>query len=171
MSASSPSRSPSSHSQAHRVAILLYRSLERALREQFDRRYKAEVGLRPLGELASVTLGEAASSGVASDGDRSDDAAVMRFRVDCRGLTQMPVRFVVTPVRQRTYDVFCGVENGATHRFSFCLPGEGRADLSDVPCLGRDVATFLRGELERRLGQLLLRSPARPPTQKDSALF
>ena len=132
-----------SNAAPDRVIGVLYQSLEAALVKQCARRYDAGVVLRR---------------------ERvSPDGAKMRLRLRCRGLTQMPVRVIVTHVGGTVYDVLCAVEDGGSRRFSYSQPGEGGTKLSYAPALGEKVATFLLSELEKRLGRMLLKGPARPP--------
>ena len=66
----------------------------------------------------------------------------------------------------------CTVEDGMTHRFSYHLPGNTTPSERELGSLAQDLATFLRRELENRLGRMLLQSPTRPPsTEKGSLLF
>ena len=88
----------------------------------------------------------------------------MHLRIDCRGLTDMHTHVTVTEAGNNVFDVLCTVQNGSSHRFSYCLPSDTGSSISCAPYLGRDLASFLRTELENRLGRLLLQSPARPPT-------
>lgn len=127
----------------NRITDVLYRSLESALVKQCARRYDAGVRLQ--------------RERVSSDGTK------MRIRIHCRGLAQMPVRVVVTHVGGNVYDVLCAVEDGGSRRFSYSRPGEGGTELSYAPALGEKVATFLLGELEKRLGRMLLKGPVGPP--------
>jgi hypothetical protein len=69
------------------------------------------------------------------------------------------------------YDVVCTVEEGRTHRFSYHLPESTTPAPDQLVPLARDVATFLREELENRLGRLLLRSPVRPPREERDSLL
>jgi hypothetical protein len=80
----------------------------------------------------------------------------------------MSVRVVVTHVGGNVYDVLCAVEDGGSRRFSYSRPGEGGTAVSYAPALGEKVATFLLGELEKRLGRMLLKGPARPPRPASS---
>ena len=96
----------------------------------------------------------------------------MEVQVCCRGLTQMRARLYVTCLDDSGYDVLCTVNEGGTHRFSYHLPGEVAPSSQELGPLAQDLATFLRRELENRLGRLLLQSPARPPsTETGSLLF
>lgn len=153
MPSRSPSdRSPSPHPSSDRFAAALYRVIEGTLRRECADRYDAALHLRCLG---LVTLASAPT-----------DTSVLRLRVDCPGLTTMMARMTVTQKRSGTVDVLCTVPEGNTHPFSYHCPD--RTDTPEPPgtlVLGRDIATFLRTELENRLGRLLLQSPARPPTR------
>ena len=135
---------PASNSASDRLMGVLYRSLESALTKQCARRYDAGLRLR--------------CGRVSSDGTK------MRIHLHCRGLAQMPVRVVVSHVGGNVYDVLCAVEDGSARRFSYSRPGEGGTSLSYAPALGEKVATFLLGELEKRLGRMLLKGPTRPPS-------
>jgi hypothetical protein len=130
-------------SRAH-LSSVLYRSLETALTRQCARRYNVGIVLRCPKEA-------------------SEDDPELKVRVECPGLTQMPVRITVSHAGGNVYDIICNVEEGDTHRFSYSLPGRTKTQRSCAPHLGEELATFLRGELERRLGRILLQSPAAPP--------
>ena len=134
---------PTSSAAPRSVLNVVYRSLETALTRQFARRYDAGLLLRLV--------------------DRSDDGRRMDLRIHCRGLMEMSVDFVATHVGGNVYDVLCTVENEASRRFSYSLPRRTGAVLSHAPYLGREIATFLLDQLEKRLGRLLLRSPTGPP--------
>ena len=153
MPSRSPSnRSPSPHPSSSRLAAALYRVIERTMLREFADRYDAGLLLRC---LDLVTLPTAPT-----------DTSVLRLRVDCRGLTNMMVRLTVTRGGGDTVDVLCAVLDGNTHPFSYHCPN--RADTPEPPgtlALGRDIAAFLRTELENRLGRLLLQRPTRPPTR------
>ena len=136
-------RRPDPNLAPARLLDVLYRSLAAALTKQCTRRYDAGVRLQ--------------RERVSADGTR------MCLRVHCRGLTPMPVRVVVTHVGGTVYDVLCAVEDGGSRRFSYSRPGTGGTRLSYAPALGEEVAAFLLGELEKRLGRMLLKGPARPP--------
>lgn len=78
--------------------------------------------------------------------------------VECPGLTQMPVRLTGAHPGGNVYDVVCRVEEGGSHRFSYSLPGRTGAQLSCMAHVSEEVATFLRAELEQRLGRILLQN-------------
>lgn len=142
---SSNSASFSSTSSPAQLSTILYRSLESALARQCVRRYNAEIELRCLREA-------------------TEENPELKVRVSCPGLTQMPVRLTVSHAGGNVYDVVCSVAEGDTHRFSYSLPERtGAPRLSSTPHLGEELATFLRGELERRLGRILLQRSAVPP--------
>lgn len=134
---------PTSSAAPHSVLTVVYRSLETALTRQFARRYDAGLLLRLV--------------------DRSEDGRKMDLRVNCRGLIDMSVDFVVTHVGGNVYDVLCTVENEASRRFSYSLPRRTETALSNAPYLGREIAAFLLDQLEKRLGRLLLQRPTGPP--------
>ena len=145
-------RPPSPHTSSDRLAAALYRVIEGTMIRECAERYDASLLLRYL-DLLTVTTAPT-------------DTSVLRLRVDCRGLTTMTARMTVTRRPGGTFDVLCTVPDGNTHPFSYHCPG--RTDTTEPPgtlVLGRDIATFLRTELENRLGRLLLQSPARPPTR------
>lgn len=141
-------RSSSSVSAPPRIADVLYRSLESApaLVSLAHARHDAEIALHRL--------------------NVPDDGA-LRLRIECRGLIQMPVRFAITRAGTPDYEVRCSVEDGPTRRFTYRLAGRGGTTLSRSPCLGRELATFLLGELERQIGQQLLQSASGPPSPDD----
>lgn len=146
-----PSPKSSSDASLSEIASVLYRSLETALTRQCAQRYNTGIVLRCLAEA-------------------SEDVPEMRIRVDCRGLTEMPVRLAVGHAGGNVYDVTCSVEGGDSHRFSYSVPGQSASRVACAPHLGEEIATFLRGELERRLGRILLQSPAAPPRFVNSTL-
>jgi hypothetical protein len=150
-SRSHSNRSSSPHPSSDRFAAALYQVIESTMRREFAERYDAALQLRCIN--------------VATRFSSMTDTSVLRLRVDCRGLTQMMVRMTVTRSRTGTFDVLCTVPDGNTHPFSYHCPT--RTEAPEPPgtlILGRDIAAFLRTELENRLGRLLLQSPARPPT-------
>jgi hypothetical protein len=132
------------------VARTLYRPLETALTRQCAQRYDAGLVLRCL-ERRNID-------------ESPNDVSLMRVQVHCRGLTQMQARLFVTCMDTGGHDVLCTVEDGRTHRFSYHLPGDAAPSERELGPLAQDLATFLRRELENRLGRLLLQSPARPPS-------
>ena len=137
-----------SPSSAERIAEVLYRSLEAALIRRCARDYDAEI----------VLLREGGG----------EDGTKLQMQVRCRGLTRMPVRVVVTHVGGTIYDVLSAVEKGGTRRFSYSRPPDGATAVLNAPALGEKVAAFLLGELERRLGRMLLKGPTRPPRPASS---
>lgn len=143
--------SPSPRTPSPRLAEVLRKSLETALAGQCAQRYDAEVSV----QILDIS---------------SDETLKMRLQVQCRSLTKMPVKLTLKPAGGNIYDVLCTVEDGNSHRFSYSLPGPTETKLSHAPYLGQELATFLREELEKRLGRLLLQSPARRPTQTASIL-
>ena len=140
--------SSASHSESDRIAEVLYRSLEAALVRRCARDYDAGIVLRRQ--------------------HGNGEATKLKVQVYCRGLAQMPVRVVVTHVGGTVYDLLCAVEGGGTRRFSYSRPPDGATAVSVAPALGEKVAAFLLGELERRLGRMLLKGPARPPRSAPS---
>ena len=93
----------------------------------------------------------------------------MNLCVQCRGLMEMSVEFEITHVGGNMYDVLCTVENEAARRFSYSRPRYTGAVLPRTSYLGREIATFLLDQLEKRLGRLLLRSPSVPPRTASAA--
>ena len=125
------------------ILDVVYHGLEAALTRQFARRYDTGLLLRLV--------------------DRSEDGRTMTVRVDCRGLMRMSVEFAVSHVGGNMYDVLCTVENEATRRFSYSRPVHAGSGLAQAPYLGREIATFLLDQFEKRLGRrLLLRRSATP---------
>jgi hypothetical protein len=152
-----PNSSSSSEAPSGRVARILYQTLVTELTQQFAKRYDAGVVLQ-CPELRHIE-------------ESPDDVSLMVVRLYSRGLTTMRARLLVTCMNRSGYDVLCTVENGQTHRFSYHLPGSETPAPRQLVPLAQDLATFLRRELENRLGRLLLRSPARPPRQERDSLF
>ena len=151
-------RPESSEVSSVEVAHSLYDPLEAGLCQQCADRYDAHLGVQRL-EVRRVD-------------DNQNDVSVMKVQVSCRGLTKMPVRLLITCSSTSSYDVLCTVEDGSTHRFSYHLPGRTAPTIRQLVPLAEDVATFLRRELENRLGRLLLQSPAAPPNRTPgSRLF
>jgi len=146
MSTPSPS---SPEAQSAEVARTLYRPLETALTQQCAQRYNAGLVLQCL-EMRQIE-------------ESPNDVSLMRVQVHCRGLTQMQARLFVTCMDTGGHDVLCTVKDGRTHRFSYHLPGDTAPSERELGPLAQDLATFVRRELENRLGRMLLRSPARPP--------
>jgi len=145
----SSDRSPSPHVSSGRLAATLYRVVEPTMIQEFVDRYDASLLLRCLDLVTVPTAPE--------------DTSILRFRIDCRGLTEMVARMAVTRSPQGTYDVLCTAQGGNAHSFSYQFPIRGDAvDLSGALVLGNDIATFFRMELENRVGRLLLQSPACP---------
>lgn len=138
---------PSSEPPSPRFSSVLYGSVDRALRRQCARRYNAGIILRQVRTT-------------------SNDESTVRLLVESRGLLQMRVRLRIRPAGGNICDVRCTVDDGASHRFSYSLPDETDSTLSYDPHLGKEIATFLREELEKRLGRLLLQSPAGPPSSR-----
>jgi len=150
--------SSSSGTSSIEVARTLYDPLETSLTQQCVQRYDARLVLQCL-EMRHIE-------------DSPNDVSLMRVQVHCRGLTQMGARLFVTCMDTGGHDVLCTVEDGMTHRFSYHLPGNATPSERELGPLAQDLATFLRRELENRLGRMLLQSPARPPsTEKGSLLF
>lgn len=146
---SSPDRPSSPHVSSDRLAATLYRVVERTMLQEFADRYDAGLLLRCLSLVTVPTAPE--------------DTSVLRFRIDCRGLTEMVARMAVTRSPRGTYDVLCTAQDGNAHSFSYQFPIRGDTiDLSGALVLGNDIATFFRTELENRVGRLLLQSPACP---------
>jgi hypothetical protein len=152
---SSHRSSSSSNASSYRLAAALYRVVESAMSTEFEEQYDAHLLFHRL---------------VLEEEQGALNKSTMRLRIDCRGLTEMPAQITVTETGDTAYDVLCTVQNGSSHRFSYCLPSEATSSVSCAPYLGRDLASFLRTELENRLGRLLLRSAARPPTNRASLL-
>lgn len=148
-SSSDSSGMDSSGMTSPQLTLALYDPLETALKEQCAERYDAAISVQCV-DVRRVD-------------DDQNDVSVMRVKVACRGLTEMPVRLLVTCSTTSSYDVVCTVQDGSTHRFSYHLPGGTAPSVRQLVPLAQDLATFLRGELESRLGRLLLQSPARPP--------
>lgn len=151
MSAGSPS---SSDISPVRVANTLFSAIKSGLTQQCLDRYDAAV------EVRRLRVEQAASR-----------QSLMMVQVVCRGLTQLNGRLHVTCQRGGAYDVLCAVSDGATHRFTYHLPDREPPSRRQLVPLAEDIATFLRGELERRLGQLLLQSPAGPPRSDGASLI
>ena len=120
------------------ILDVVYRSLERAFTRQCGRRYDAGLPVRLV--------------------DRSEDGRTMDLRIDGRGLVEVSVQFVATHVGGNVYDVHCTIDPETSRRFSYCHPSQTGTVLSHVPYLGREIATFLLDELEKRLGRRLLRN-------------
>jgi hypothetical protein len=152
-----PDFSSSPEAFSNRVARTLYRALETALTKQFAQRYDAGVLLQ-CPELRRVEASP-------------NDVSVLVVHLHCRGLTTMRARLLVTCLSSSDYDVLCTVADGNTHRFSYHLPGSSTPSPHQLVPLAQDVATFLRRELENRLGRLLLQSPARPPREERDSLL
>ena len=152
-----PNSSSSSEAPSGRVARLLFQTLVTELTQQFAERYDAGIVLQ-CPELRRIE-------------ESPDDVSLMVVRLYSRGLTTMRARLLVTCMEKSGYDVLCTVEDGQTHRFSYHLPGPSTPTSRQLVPLAQDLATFLRRELENRLGRLLLRSPARPPRQERDSLF
>jgi hypothetical protein len=155
----SSSASPSSSSPeafSDQVARTLYRVLETEVTQQFAQRYDAGVLLQ-CPELRCVEASP-------------DDVSVLVVRLRCRGLTTIRARLLVTCM-DGGYDVLCTVEDGHTHRFSYHVPGHTAPSPRQLVPLAQDVATFLRQELESRLGRLLLGSPIAPPRADRNSLL
>lgn len=143
--------SSSSDAPSPEFSDVLYQSLSKTLAKQCARRYDV-----------TVTIPRQAA--------QSEDDSELRVEVQCAGLIQMPVRLTVRHAGGNIYDVRCTVEEGSSHRFSHSLPAETKSSLSYDPYLGQEIATFLREEMEKRLGRLLLQSPAAPPLKSTSTL-
>jgi hypothetical protein len=152
MQVPSPHRS-SSNASSYRLAAALYRVLESAMVKEFQERYDAG--------LLFHCLALEKENG-------ATNTSSMHLRIDCRGLTEMHTHVTVTEASDNAFDVLCAVQSGASHRFSYCLPSDTTSSISCAPYLGRDLAEFLRTEMEKQLGKLLLQSPARPPTDRSS---
>jgi hypothetical protein len=154
---SSPNASSSPEASSNRVARTLYQTLVTELTQQFAKRYDAGIVLQ-CPELRRIE-------------ESPDDVSLMVVRLYSRGLTTMQGRLLVTCIDNSGYDVLCTVEDGQTRRFSYHLPGPKTPAPHQLVPLAQDLATFLRQELENRLGRLLLQSPARPPRQERDSLF
>lgn len=152
-----PNASSSPEASSGRVARTLYQSLVTELTQQFKRRYDAGIVLQ-CPELRCVE-------------ESPDDVSLMVVQIYSRGLTTMRARLLITCMDNSGYDVLCTVEDGRTHRFSYHLPGYEKPSSRQLVPLAQDLTTFLRRELENRLGRLLLQSPARPPRQEQDSLF
>jgi len=116
---------------SHRLANVIYRSLEPAIQEQCTERVLEHVKLRRL-------TGSTANQ-------------LMRFQLDARNCTQMVVSLTATHMAANIYDVVCEVEGGTSHRLTYRLPAGTRPTRVTAPQLGQKVAHFLLDELERQL--------------------
>ncbi|HKL87545.1 MAG TPA: hypothetical protein VJ884_00975 [Salinibacter sp.] len=154
---SKPNASSSPEASSDRVARTLYQALVTELTQQFAKRYDAGIVLQ-CPELRRIE-------------EPPEDVSLMVVRLYSRGLTTMQARLLVTCMENSGYDVLCTVEDGRTHRFSYHLPGHEMPSPRQLVPLAQDLATFLRRELENRLGRLLLQSPVRPPRQERDSLF
>lgn len=132
------STSPST-SDAHRVADVLYRSLEMVFPARCAERYGTEVTINRTRDSTST------------------DTHLTEVSVKCSDLIQMSVRFTVSHAGGNVYDVRCAVEDGPTHRFTYSLPSSAAMSFLREPGLNQELANFLFGELECRLGRRLLR--------------
>lgn len=156
MSTNSSFRSSSGASSVQ-IARALYGPLESSLLQQCVQRYDAGLVLQCL-TLRHVE-------------ENPKDVSLMEVQVYCRGLTKMRARLFITCLESSGYDALCIVQEGATHRFSYHLPGEETPSSRELGPLAQDLATFLRRELENRLGRMLLQSPARPPSKESGSLL
>ena len=151
MSTRSSSKPPPSRLTHSQLSEALYRTLKVALDRQCATRYNVGIELRCL---------ETSSEGEVE----------VKLCVECNGLTQMPVRLSGIHVGGNVYEIVCCVEGGASHRFSYSLPVPTGAQLSCMSHVSEEVAAFLREELERRLGRLLLqRSGSSGPSVSPEA--
>lgn len=147
MSTRSSRTPPSSKLTQSQLSAALYRHLETAFDRQCDARYDADVAL----DRVEASAGE------------------VTMCVECKGLTHMPVHLTTAHAGGNVYDVTCSVDGGDSHRFSYSLPGAAGAQLSCMAHVSEEVATFLREELERWLGRVLLQrsSPPRSAPRAD----
>lgn len=125
------------------LASKLFRCLETALSRQCANRYNAGVSLRCLDEA-------------------TEDDPSLKIRVECHGLAEMPAHLRLSHTGGNVYDIVCRVIDGDTHRFSYSLPGPHGPRKACMPHLAKELAIFLREELERYLGRVLLQSPEAP---------
>lgn len=144
---SSSISSTSSTSAPRGIADVLYRSLESALVALSRKRHENEITLHRL---------------------ESEDASVLHLCVEYEQLGRMPVRFTIRQGGTANFQVRCAVEGGPTRQFSYQGASRDGTTLSHAPCLGRDLASFLLDELERRVGRRLLRGASNPTVRGDS---
>jgi len=138
-STSSDTFSSDQASPPHNIAALIYHNLETALKNEYARRFDADVILRRTGD--------------------SDDASEITMRVEYKGLSDLSAELDVTHAGGETYDVHCTVQGGADRRLSYSVPKDMATQLSQGPHLGQKLATFLLEELEKRLERLVLDAP------------
>ena len=127
----------------HRIADVIYRSLETAITEQCSRHHDADV---------TVTRRE-----------RTSAVQPMRVQIRLPDRGQIEAHIAISHVGGNVYDVRCEVEEGASRRFTYSQPRRSGTTLSQAPCLGQKLGTFLLGELAEHLGRRLLDTNA-PPT-------
>jgi len=110
-----------------------------------------------------MTLGLCFDASLGTETERT-----CRCRSSAGGFPPLPVRVMVTHVGGPTYNVLCAVEKGGTCRFSYSRLTDGATAVSYAPVLGEKGAAFLLGELEKRLGRMLLRGAVRSPRSMAS---
>jgi hypothetical protein len=131
---------------SYRLTCRLYRDLEAALIDQCARHYDTGILLRGL-DLRRV--------------EAADDTTVLTLELVPRGKGSMRAQLMVSRMGYATFDVFCRVEQGTSRRLTCRLPTEqvendDRFTGPRLRALGRDLATFLRTELETRIGRRVL---------------
>jgi len=120
----------------HRIADVVYHSLETALTEQCSRDHDTDVVL----------------------GRRERTAAdqPMVVKIECPNQGRLTAQIGIRHVGGNVYDVRCEVENGASRRFTYSQPRRSGTTLSRAPSLGQKLGRFLLDELQHHLGRRLL---------------
>jgi len=129
-----PNRSPESF---QKITDVLCRSLKVAFDEVCPERYGGP-----------LTLQRTASS--------SEEPAVS-FRLEGPASIALRIHVQIAYVGGNVYDIVTQVEDGSPRCFTFSEPDQTGSSLSIAPFLGKKIARHLLDEVERRLGQQLLR--------------
>jgi hypothetical protein len=124
----------------------VYRRLERALIDEYARRYDDGVVLH-------------------RDEEPSDAAAPLHFRVDYQGRPELAATLSIANNDDRACTVCCSVEHGGAQRFSYRPLRASQAPTAPDPelsRLGEAMASFLLAELQKELSRLVLEGPDDP---------
>jgi len=127
-------RSPESF---HEITNVLCRSLKRAFDEVCPKRYGKVLSLQPV--------------------DEPTEEDAFSFCIQGPNAIQTSIHVTVSHVGGNVYDIDTQVEDGPIRSFTYSEPDVSGSSLSIAPYLGKKIARHLLDELERHLGQQLLR--------------
>lgn len=130
---------------SHRIAGILYRTLESVLTRRCARRYRTGVLFR----CTEFRSGQEISR------PQDDDASEMHIQVECRGLTRIALRLRVRALGDTNYEIRCALEGDTVHRLVYRWPGQANRALRRTSHLAQDLARSLFDEVDQRVGRHL----------------